>query len=710
MKLSIVIVTYESRHEIGTCLDSIAQHKPDLPFEVFVVDNASTDGTADFVERNYSWVTLLRNQTNQGFSRGNNRAIAQAQGKFVLLLNPDTRVTQGALDSLVTLAEATPRLGTLGARLVYPSGAPQPSSYPLPGIWAELRKFLFLEKISERRARRARLTSVGSSWGAALLFPRLVKGIPVLMDGSIFLYSEDIELCWRLKRMGLRNFVTASATIEHHHNKSGEKKFGSRASSERLTLMRDTLKVVTAKYWRGPFKTYRFSLFCWLVAANARLRAQLLSTVYKGRYSATDLPQHLAEHRATANVFWPTPSNARPVQPLGALEKIALSIGALVFLILTIIIAVELPRGRGNDEDSHVTVVRYVAQKHSLPEPLAIDFGVNREPHQPPLYYITGAVWLNALRPLGFGVDALRIFSVVLGVAMYWTVVAISIKTFSVGWRVIAPLLVAALPMLGQIFGASNNDSLAILLTTVSILLLVQTWRQPRARIWFVLTPLVGALAVLSKLFAGPTILLVGLASFLQACRSYRVRWWLLGSILGLAPIIAWLAFNVSQTGWLIPEFHFSSLDLLEPYRYVPDRTTPGAFTVVLLQSLIGRLGSWDIQFSATFYQLYLIVVLAALAGLLAKTKVVIAPLVKRLAWWGVAAFVLQMLVLIELNRTFFQPQARYVYPALIGLVALIAIGLERFADKTRWAWQLCALALLALGVWSALQTALLLG
>ena len=83
------------------------------------------------------------------------------------------------------------------------------------------------------------------------------------------------------------------------------------------------------------------------------------------------------------------------------LESILLVIAGAIFMATSLIVAVKLPRGRGNDEDGHATYVRYVADYGTLPDPTAVEFGLNREPHQPPLYYLGGALWLRGARALG---------------------------------------------------------------------------------------------------------------------------------------------------------------------------------------------------------------------------------------------------------------------------------------------------------------------
>jgi len=303
IKLSIGVVTYQSVAEISACLDSLAKFMPRASTEVIVVDNASSDGTAALIRKNYPNIHLIRNNKNLGFAAATNEAIKKSRGQYFLALNPDTRVTAGALDRLLLIAQALPDLGSLGAKLTYPDGAAQPSSYPLPSLWSELRKLIALEKIDERQARRDTFTRVGWSWGAALLFPRLIKGQVVLFDDNIFLYSEDLELCWRLRKKGLQNYVTAQAEIIHAHNKSAEQLYGSKISQKRIMTFKKTLRYVWLKHQGGMFKKIRFNLYTRLVAMNALWHYVLLK-IFGKKHNPERLEDALREHGLRYKVFW----------------------------------------------------------------------------------------------------------------------------------------------------------------------------------------------------------------------------------------------------------------------------------------------------------------------------------------------------------------------------------------------------------------------
>jgi N-acetylglucosaminyl-diphospho-decaprenol L-rhamnosyltransferase len=700
MKLSIVIVNYETRADLVRCLDSLKKYAPTVTHEVFVVDNASTDGSADMVAHEYPHVSLIRNSSNEGFSRANNLAIQKAQGEYIFLLNPDAQVTEGALDRLISLADKIPNLGTLAPILFYPDGTYQPSSYRFPGVMSELRKLLFLEKSHENRVRTQNITRTDWSCGAALLFKRVQDKHLMLLDPSIFMYSEDIEVCWRMSRRGLTNYVTSSARVIHAHNKSGQVAYGPRSSIKRLTAMYTTLRYVMSNYRAGPLFSLRFRLFGWLVALNALIRAGLLRLGARRGISRDERRSRIQEHLATASVFSGKTSSVYP--PVGKAEKTILVLAFVLFTAIMAVIAVQLPRGRGNDEDSHTTYIRYVADTGTLPDPLNLDFGVNREPHQPPLYYVLGAAWLKAVRPLGLGIDSLRLMTMVLGMVQFWIVWKIARSTLPVGWRVVPLALFAALPMVAHLFATTNNDALAIVFSTLLWYVTLRIWRSPRARHWYYLAALIGALAVLSKLFAAPVVLVAGLTISITAWKNGLLSTWVRALTVGSIPLIAWLIFNQITSGYLIPEIHLADLPILAPYIDPPDRTAPRAFLIVLFETLVGRYGSWDIAFPEWYYLCYYAVTLLALFGLTLKSNV--SHTLGRILPWTLFGLLANVVALIYLNLEFFQPQARYLYPSIIAMLLVLTFGLYKLSarfpiSKKRAGWALIALLFLVLSI-----------
>ena len=147
MDLSIVIVSWNTSDMLLSCLTSIFDHPPQCHFDVWVVDNASSDISAAMVRQRFPQVHLIENRVNAGFARANNQAIRQSNGYFLLLLNPDTEVKPGALELLVRFLRRHRQVGGAGPRLLNPDGTLQPSCHPGPTLTRELWRLFHLDVI-----------------------------------------------------------------------------------------------------------------------------------------------------------------------------------------------------------------------------------------------------------------------------------------------------------------------------------------------------------------------------------------------------------------------------------------------------------------------------------------------------------------------------------------------------------------------------------
>ncbi len=236
--LSIIIVNWNTRELLADCLESVVrsqesgvrgQRKEDLTpdpcpliTEVFVVDNASTDGSAAMVREQFPWVHLIENRENAGFARANNQGIAAATGRYVLLLNPDTEVHPGALAALVSFMDAQPQAGACGARLLNADGSLQPSCHPMLTPGREFWRLVFLDRLWLRATYPVRhwdaITSrrVEAIKGACLLLRRAALDHVGLLDESYFIYTEEVDLCYRLAQAGWELWYVPAAAITHY--------------------------------------------------------------------------------------------------------------------------------------------------------------------------------------------------------------------------------------------------------------------------------------------------------------------------------------------------------------------------------------------------------------------------------------------------------------------------------------------------------------
>jgi N-acetylglucosaminyl-diphospho-decaprenol L-rhamnosyltransferase len=223
VKVSIVIVSYNTVELLQICLRSIAEHTK-IPHEVIVVDNNSTDDSATRIEEDFPVVTVFRNETNLGFSKASNLGARSCHGDHVLFLNPDVEVKAGTVDVLVSWLENHEGTGIVGPRLVFPDGQFQLSAGNLPGLWQEWKDRRLYGRMRagdgrfhERVASRFRdAQAVGWVTGACLLIRRPLFEAVGGFDEKFFMYFEDKDLCKRAASMGAEVVFCPEAEAVHH--------------------------------------------------------------------------------------------------------------------------------------------------------------------------------------------------------------------------------------------------------------------------------------------------------------------------------------------------------------------------------------------------------------------------------------------------------------------------------------------------------------
>lgn len=227
--LSIIIVNWNTRSLVADCLASVAVECAAFAtgqVETLVVDNASNDDSVTHIATHFPWVQLIRNTTNVGFAAANNQAMALAKGKYILLLNSDTKVLSQALTTMVEFMEAHPAVGASGARYLNPDGSLQPSCYPAPTLARELWRMLHLDRfypygiyqMNDWSMHKPRAVDIVQ--GAALLVRRLVLDQIGFFDPAYFMYTEEVDLCQRIRRAGWSIFFVPAAMIIHYGGQS----------------------------------------------------------------------------------------------------------------------------------------------------------------------------------------------------------------------------------------------------------------------------------------------------------------------------------------------------------------------------------------------------------------------------------------------------------------------------------------------------------
>ncbi|MCX7816195.1 MAG: glycosyltransferase family 2 protein [Syntrophales bacterium] len=206
--VSIVVVSFNTRDLTDSCLKSIMQQR-DLNLETFVVDNASHDGSAQFISTRHPWVHLIVNEKNRGFAAANNQVLPLCRGRYILFLNPDTVLTENCLNKAVEFMNSNSHVGLAGLHMVNPDGTHQESvSYRYPG-----QRYTSYEL-------RGLPGKIAAVLGAAMIAPADIIKTVGGFDEDFFLYGEDQDLCLRIRKKGKEIGFIEGAKVIHLHGQS----------------------------------------------------------------------------------------------------------------------------------------------------------------------------------------------------------------------------------------------------------------------------------------------------------------------------------------------------------------------------------------------------------------------------------------------------------------------------------------------------------
>ena len=225
MKLSIVIICWNDRKYLATCLESIYAYTRGLDFEIIVADNGSTDGSLDLVRAHFPKVLVVENGRNMGFGPGNNGGIRMARGEYVLLLNPDTYLRDGALEKWIKYADLHPKAGAFGCRTLNENGSLQITAQPLPTVFKyfckaiclrwpgrifdalQVDKYLDWDGSTDRE--------IGFQAGCTLMLRRELLQQLQGFDERFHHQYEDADLCCRVWKAGYSVRFCHDAEIVH---------------------------------------------------------------------------------------------------------------------------------------------------------------------------------------------------------------------------------------------------------------------------------------------------------------------------------------------------------------------------------------------------------------------------------------------------------------------------------------------------------------
>ena len=275
--VSVIIVNWNTPAYLKACLESLYREPvPKVSYDVWVVDNASTDNSVEMVKRDFPQVNLIENTENSGFSKANNMAIRKSTGRYVFLLNSDAEVHEGALDSLIAYADANPQSGVMGPKVLNPDGSLQYSCRSFPNLWAGFfrntklgrlfpnNKHLKMYMLSDLD--HSKVSIVGWLSGCAMLIRRSLIDQVGPMDEAFFMYCEDVDMCKRSWDAGYQVVYVPMSTVTHAIGKSSDRSY-ERATAQLCDSWRvyyikhfghrGRLRIIAVTFGLWAYKTYR---------------------------------------------------------------------------------------------------------------------------------------------------------------------------------------------------------------------------------------------------------------------------------------------------------------------------------------------------------------------------------------------------------------------------------------------------------------------
>lgn len=251
MKLSIIIVSYNTSELTLSCVRSIYKYAPDFSFEVIVVDNGSTDDTLKKL-RKLKEITLIQNNQNLGFAKANNIGIKASKGEYIFLLNSDTEIIAPTFEQLIVFSKEHADAGIVAPRLLNTDKSTQSSIFRLPTVTRAIRQYWLGQKgiLDKYSLDGDHEHTVESVVGAAFLITPKARKLVGILDEKYFMYFEDLDYCRRVQEKGLLIYYLPSITVVHVHGASG-------------TGEVSKMLVESSKKYFGSFWYYLYTFILW---------------------------------------------------------------------------------------------------------------------------------------------------------------------------------------------------------------------------------------------------------------------------------------------------------------------------------------------------------------------------------------------------------------------------------------------------------------
>ncbi len=259
LDLSIIIVNYNVKEFLQNLIHSIAKAAVNIKYEIIIIDNASDDGSAEFIKDKYPNVKLIVNNKNLGFSKANNLGLKIAQGKYFLILNPDTLLREDTLQKMIEFYQSTPDAGLAGCKILNPDGSLQLACRrSFPGPWTSFCKVTGLSTIFPKSKIFARYNltyldenqtcEVDAISGSFMMMKREVYEKIGGFDEEFFMYGEDLDLCYRIQKAGYKVYYVHDTQIIHYKGESTK-----RSSLDETKIFYNAMNLFVKKHLSGSF-------------------------------------------------------------------------------------------------------------------------------------------------------------------------------------------------------------------------------------------------------------------------------------------------------------------------------------------------------------------------------------------------------------------------------------------------------------------------
>lgn len=299
--VSILVVSYNTKEETLDCLRSVYDQTHQVSFELIVVDNASSDGSAEAIAEQFPQTVLIDSKDNLGFAGANNLAAKQATGKYILLLNPDTVILENAIDRVVQFADSRPQSEIYGGRTLFGDKTLNENScHGAPTPWSLLCMGVGLSSVFRRSElfnpeglgswQRDTVREVDCITGCFLLIERTVWEELDGFDLDYFMYGEDTDLCIRAGKLGVKSVICPEAILIHYGGRS------ERIRGDKMVRLFRAKSQLFHKHWRPGMVSFgtsmlvawAFSRYCVLrtlgiASSSHRQRAAEWYSVYSRR-------------------------------------------------------------------------------------------------------------------------------------------------------------------------------------------------------------------------------------------------------------------------------------------------------------------------------------------------------------------------------------------------------------------------------------------